>query len=198
MSLEYDTLLRTRAKRSSSEALLKRSAPDADRNGIWIDRAKIFPRLISDLLNRGHKVKFRAPGYSMYPTLLHDDVITVEPVKPGAIRVGDIILYQDQESLIAHRVVQIENKSDSRSSVLSLPRRSHTSIVTKTGTQSCFTLRGDARPACDSPIAAEQILGKVILIESHGRRIDPYGLKVKLTSIARRFVFRLKRFLNPV
>ena len=78
-------------------------------------------------------MKFRAPGYSMYPTLLHDDVITVEPVKPGAIRVGDIILYQDQESLIAHRVVQIENKSDSRSSVLSLPRRSHAFSATKTG-----------------------------------------------------------------
>ena len=65
-------------KRSSSEALLKRSAPDANR----IDGAKIFPDLISDLLTNGHRVKFRAPGYSMHPTILHEDVITVEPIKP--------------------------------------------------------------------------------------------------------------------
>jgi signal peptidase I len=162
----------------SSETLFKRSAPDADR----IDDAKIFPNLISDLLNNGHRVKFRAPGYSMYPTILHEDVITVGPIKPEAIEIGDIILYRDQKNLIAHRVVKIEIKTDSQSSVLS--------------TQSCFILRGDARPGCDDPVAAGQILGKVVLIETNGRGINPYNFKAKLTFIVRRVVFRLKRFIN--
>jgi len=182
LSLQSDTQSETRAKRSSSKALLKRSAPDADRNGFKIDSAKIYPELIADLLMNGHKVKFRAPGYSMYPTILHEDVITVEPVDSSAVRVGDIVLYQNENSLIAHRVVKIEIRNETQSSVLS--------------PESCFTLRGDARPACDDPVTAEQVLGKVVLIETNGRGINPYGLKAKLLFNVRRWVFRLKRFQN--
>jgi signal peptidase I len=177
-----DTLLRTRAKRSSSKTLIKRSAPDAYR----LDDAKVFPNLVSDLLNIGHRVRFRAPGYSMYPTILHEDVITVEPVKVESIKVGDIVLYQSENSVIAHRVVKIENKgdihTDSQSSALS--------------PQSCFILRGDARPACDDPIYVEQILGKIVSVERNGRCIDPYSLKFKLIRYARRLLSRLKRLLN--
>jgi hypothetical protein len=113
---------------------------------------------------------------------MNGDEITVEPIKPDAIRVGDIILYQDQEDLIAHRVVQIQNKSETQSSVLS--------------TQSYFTLRGDARPACDDPVAAQHILGKVVLVESNGRGINPYGFKAKLIFNARRLIFHVRRFKN--
>jgi len=120
----------------------------------------------------------------MYPTILNGDEITVEPIRPKAVKVGDIVLYQNEDDLIAHRVVRIENISDTQSSVLS--------------PQSCFALRGDARPACDAPVAAEQILGKVVLIERNGRLIDPYGFKVKLISIVRRFASGLKRSLIPV
>jgi hypothetical protein len=145
-----------------------------------------FARICIDLLRRGNRVRFRAPGHSMYPTILHEDVITVAPVKSEAIKVGDIVLYQSENSVIAHRVVKIKNKSDihtdSQSSVLS--------------TQSCFILRGDARPACDDPINAEQILGKIVSVERNGRCIDPYSLKFKLIRYARRLLSRLKRLLN--
>ena len=145
-----------------------------------------FARICIDLLRRGNRVRFRAPGYSMYPTILHEDVITVEPVKVESIKVGDIVLYQSENSVIAHRVVKIKNKSDihtdSQSSVLS--------------TQSCFILRGDARPAGDDPINAEQILGKVVSVERNGCCINPYSLKVKLTFYVRRLASRLKRFLS--
>jgi signal peptidase I len=181
---EANILSRTQAKRSSSETLLKRSAPDADRNGLKIDSAKIYPDLIVDLLMNGHRVKFRAPGYSMYPTILHEDVITVEPVEAYTLKVGDIALYRKENSLIAHRVVKIEIKNDSQSSVLS--------------PQSYFILRGDARPASDDPVAAEQVLGKVVRIETNGRGINPYGFKAKITFNVLRLVFRLKRFLNQI
>ena len=141
-----------------------------------------FARVCIDLLRSGKRVRFRAPGYSMYPTILNGDEITVEPIKSDAIKVGDIILYRDQESLIAHRVVKIEIKNETQSSVLSPESR--------------FTLRGDARPACDDPVAAEQVLGKVVRIETNGRGINPYSFKAKLIFIVRRWVFRLKRFQN--
>ena len=141
-----------------------------------------FAQVCIDLLRSGKRVRFRAPGYSMYPTILNGDEITVEPVKPDAIRVGDIILYKDKENLIAHRVVRIENEGDTQSSVLS--------------PQSCFIPRGDARPVCDDPVAADHILGKVVLIETNGRSINPYSFKAILIFNIRRVVLRLKRLQN--
>jgi translation initiation factor IF-1 len=196
LNLESDTLSRSRAKRSSSETLLKRSAPDADR----IDGAKIFPELISDLLTNGHRVKFRAPGYSMYPTILHEDVITVEPVDASAVKVGDIILYRDQQSLIAHRFIKILKRSEknSRSALQGPQDRSGSPIGARPSTSETlqFILRGDARPADDDPINAEQILGKVVSVVRNGRCLNPYSLKVKLAFYIRRLTSRLRRFLN--
>jgi hypothetical protein len=202
LNLQLDTQSKTQAKRSSSETLLKRSAPDADRNGFRTDGAKIYPELIADLLLNGHKVKFRAPGYSMYPTIMNGDEITVEPIKPDAVRVGDIILYQDQEDLIAHRIIKILKRSErnSRSAPQGPQDRSAPPIKAGTSTSETllFILRGDARPACDDPVAAEHILGKVALVETNGRGLNPYGFKAKLIFNVRRWVSRLKRFQNPV
>jgi signal peptidase I len=145
-----------------------------------------FAKVCTDLLRSGILVRFRAPGYSMHPTILHEDVITVEPVDASAVKVGDIILYRDQQSLIAHRVVKIENKSD-------IHTDSQSSALTP---QSCFILRGDARPISDNPITAEQILGKVVSVERNGRCLNPYSLKVKLAVYVRRLASRLKRFLS--
>jgi hypothetical protein len=186
----------------SSETLLKRSAPGADRNGFKIDSKKNYPELIADLLMNGHRVKFRAPGYSMYPSILHEDVITVEPVKPSAVNIGDIILYRVQDNLIAHRVIKILKRSErnSRSAPRGPQDRSASPIEARPSASETlqFILCGDARPACDDPVAAEQILGKVVLVETNGRVIDPYNFKAKLTFNVRRLVFRLRRFLNQV
>jgi hypothetical protein len=196
--VEADTLSRTQAKRSSSETLLERSAPKADR----IDSTRIYPELIADLLTNGRKVKFRAPGYSMYPTILHEDVITVEPVKPSAVKIGDIILYRVQDKLIAHRVIEILERSErnSRSAPQGPQDRSASSIEARPSASETllFILCGDARPICDDPVTAEQVLGKVVLVETNGRVIDPYSFKAKLTFNVRRLVFRLKRFMNEV
>jgi signal peptidase I len=194
LNLKLDTLSGTQAKRSSSETLLEPSAPDAARNGFKIDSTKIYPELIADLLMNGHRVKFRAPGYSMYPTILHEDVITVEPVEPSTIKVGDIALYREESSLIAHRVVKILKRS-----ALQGPQdRSASPIEARPSTSETlqFILCGDARPACDDPVAAEQVLGKVVRIETNGREIDPYSFKARLTFNVRRLFFRLKRFVN--
>lgn len=162
---------------------------------------KIYPELITDLLNNGRRVKFRAPGYSMYPTILNRDVITVEPIKPSAVRIGDVVLYRVQETLIAHRVTKILKRSErnTRSAPQGPQDRSGSPTGARPSSETLqFILRGDASPACDAPVAAEQVLGKVVFIESNGRGNDPYGLNLKLTAIFRRFVVRLKRFLNPV
>jgi hypothetical protein len=48
-------------------------------------------------------------GTSMYPTLLESDLVEIEPIGGGAIRVGDILLFHapNHPTPIVHRVEQI-------------------------------------------------------------------------------------------
>lgn len=182
-------LSKIRAKRSSSETLIKRSAPDTDRNGVRINGDTIVPELISDLLTDRHNVKFRAPGDSMYPTICDGDVITVVPIETDAITIGDIILYRHKAGVAAHRVIRMAKRDvpDFQSSAAE-PRPSALSP------QSYFILRGDAAVVFDDPVVrTDQILGKVTLVEREGRRIDPYSFKATICFNARRIAARLKR-----
>jgi hypothetical protein len=58
-----------------------------------------------------------------------------------------------------------------------------------------FFLRGDAAVVFDDPVSADQILGKVTLVEREGRRIDPYTRRAKILFSTRRLASRLRRFL---
>ena len=135
-----------------------------------------FEQVCNELLREGHRIKFKAPGDSMYPTICDGDLVTVQPIKPSNVIVGDIILYRHKSGVVAHRVL---NTQVPQSSVLS--------------TQYFFTLRGDAAIVLDNPVGAHQILGKVISIERNCHRINPYSFRVKFLYKARRLVSRLKR-----
>jgi signal peptidase I len=71
----------------------------------------MFADIAMELLERGHSVKFRAPGRSMHPTIRAEETITVEPIEPSAVKRGDIILYRSESGVIAHRVIRIEKKT---------------------------------------------------------------------------------------
>jgi signal peptidase I len=114
----------------------------------------------------------------MYPTICDGDLITVEPIKPSDVIVGEIILYRHENVVVAHRVVNIQAPQSSAPS-----------------TQHLFLLIGDAAINDDDPVRGDQILGKVVSIERNGRRHDPYCLRIKLLYKARRVVAHLKRLL---
>jgi hypothetical protein len=188
--LQSHHLSKTKAQRSSSETLVKRSAPITNRNGKLINDQPLFPNLLSDLLANGHAVKFRAPGDSMYPTICDGDVITVVPIESDAITIGDIILYGHTSGVVAHRVMRIIERSEARSrSALEDSQNRSASETLR------FILRGDAAIVFDDPVSADQVLGKVTLVERQGRRIDPYALKATICFHARRLAARLKRHL---
>ena len=67
----------------------------------------MFPELVQDLLKEGYKVSFNAPGHSMYPTIMANEIVVVEPVEPSAVHKGDIVLFRFNGSLVAHRVMAI-------------------------------------------------------------------------------------------
>jgi signal peptidase I len=152
----------------------------------------MFPELITELLQDGYKVNFSAPGHSMYPTIMANETIMVEPIDPGTVRLGDIILYRTNGRLIAHRVVGINMLAVNSSSL-------HSDLNTQSSVLSpihFFTFRGDASPVCDQPVKDDQILGKVISIERNGCRIDPYSFRHKIACLTLTWKSRVKRLLN--
>ena len=131
-----------------------------------------FGDLSGELLSLGFGVRFRAPGTSMHPTIRHGDLITVEPFAPANLKRGDIILYRLQDSFVAHRIMNIEQRN---------------------GCDLTLILRGDASVTDDAPVNPEQVLGKVVCLERGHRSIDPYSLKVRLWSMLYLWLARLKR-----
>ncbi|MDA2910073.1 hypothetical protein MYX04_03955 [Nitrospiraceae bacterium AH_259_D15_M11_P09] len=145
----------------------------------------VFSDVSAELLRRGARVRFRATGRSMQPTIHEGEAITVEPVAPAAVTRGDILLYRWERGVIAHRVIRIERKKGgavTQSSVLS----PHDSLI----------LRGDASASCDCPVEPEQVLGKVVAVERAGRRIDLAGRRAKLKRTCRVWASRLVHRLH--
>lgn len=140
-------------------------------SGTAATRCEAFLDVSSELLARGYRVRFRAEGWSMHPTIRNGELITVAPVAPSEVKRGDIILYRlyrlyrRRRGVIAHRVVGIERTS--RGAV-------------------CFVLRGDAADSCDAPVAADQVLGKVLAVDRAGCRV---GLKSRRPTL-RRLIWR--------
>jgi signal peptidase I len=106
-----------------------------------------FVAVSSDLLALGYAVRFRASGGSMRPAICDGDVITVAPVAPGRVAVGNVIVYRDCDRLFAHRIVSVGAGQGGHSRVL---------------------LRGDAVTTCDAPVTAAQLLGEVVAVRRRG------------------------------
>jgi len=131
--------------------------------------------LSSQLLREGKSVRFRAPGRSMYPTIREGEAITVEPIVPSAVQVGDIILYHSGVSVIAHRVIRIERKETDALH---------------------FIMREDTWGTLDAPVDSQQILGKVVSVERAGRNIDPYSTRARVRLMVHTIASRLKRYIS--
>jgi signal peptidase I len=110
----------------------------------------------------------------MNPTIKEGETIIIQPAAPSSVRKGDIILYNFERGFIAHRVVR---------------------ILRGKGDASSFIMRGDASDSSDCPVAAQQVLGKVISLERKGRIIDLYSKRARIKHIAHLWASRLKRLI---
>jgi signal peptidase I len=176
----------------------------------------MFQEIVTDLLNNGYNVRFNAPGHSMYPTILANEPVLVEPINPIEIHKGDIILYRSNGSLIAHRVMGIlrDNAVNEYFTLIeafsSDPDQIETKPLCKTDSTIAaqdskrsdstdklfFILRGDASRTFDEPVKCDQVIGKVISIERNGCGINPYGFQHKLACWLFKIFYRIKAFLG--
>ena len=129
--------------------------------------------LTTELLSQGTTVRFRPSGRSMYPSIREGELITVEPVVPSDVQLGDIVLYRSERGLIAHRV------------------------VSSSGDARVFGVRGDASLSCDEPVEAHRILGRVVAVQRNGRSIALDSRGAKLWHRARRLASVLKNWIYP-
>jgi len=90
-------------------------------------------------------LRLRVTGSSMLPAVRPDDVLLIRQCGIEAAAQGDIVVYLRQRRLFAHRVTA----------------RSGARLVTQ----------GDAVAEPDFPVAADELLGKVVRIERRGNAV---------------------------
>lgn len=151
--------------------------------------SQVFGDLCKALLRQGRSVRFRAPGRSMYPTIRDHDVITVEPIEPSQVKVGDIVLYSDGKGVVAHRVARVVPQAK----LLSGCPGSRDSSRTP---HPVFLFCDDTWATERVPVAGDRILGRVVGVERKGRVFDPYRNRARLRLLIHRAGSRLKRLFR--
>lgn len=97
--------------------------------------AASIPTVILPALTQGDR--WNVLSGSMEPSIMIGDMIVSHKVDPVDVKVGDVLVYSHPAvpEPVTHRVVDISDSD--------------------------FILRGDANPADDAPVAADQIIGKM-------------------------------------
>lgn len=103
---------------------------------------------VSELLSAGRAVTFHIRGSSMSPFLRAGDLVTLEIVRDGDLRIGTLVAVRAEEehTFLVHRLVA--RRADGR-----------------------YLTRGDAAPTLDPAVDREAIIGQVTTVRRNGRRI---------------------------
>lgn len=69
------------------------------------DRRALFQELWPETLASAGSGRLRATGPCMSPAITPGDQVLVETVAPAGYRIGDVVVYRGESSLVAHRIV---------------------------------------------------------------------------------------------
>ena len=106
--------------------------------------------LIAESVRMCGGIRLPAVGTSMVPAIHPGDLLSIQPVDPKEITLGDIVVYAREQVLVVHRIVRTSHG-------LSEPY-----LVT----------RGDRLLRDDPPILPGELLGRVASIERKNRRVN--------------------------
>lgn len=138
-----------------------------------MSRSRLFAEVTFELLGSGQAVRFLVRGRSMYPEVRDGEMVTVIPVGPAEVKVGDIILYRAGGGALAHRVIRTEMRSG----------------------RPVFILRGDASAVTDEPVEAAQVSGQVVSVERGGRIVRLDSRMAKIRHRVRASLIRARRWM---
>ena len=100
----------------------------------------IFTPLLDEMLQQGKSVQISLGGLSMFPFLMHGDIVQISPIEIKKLKCGDIVVFKEDNNWIAHRLIK---------------KNIHNNL---------FHTRGDGAKNMDKPIKQEQIKGIVVKI----------------------------------
>ena len=106
-------------------------------------------RLVAESVRVCGGVRLPAVGTSMVPAIHPGDVLSIRPVDPKEVSLGDIVVYAREQVLVVHRIVRTSAGS------------SEPYLVT----------RGDRLLRDDGPILPGELLGRVASIERKNQRV---------------------------
>ena len=109
-----------------------------------------FHDLAGQILQSGHRLRFRASGGSMQPFIQDGDILEVDPFVGEHVRRGDVLLVEATDGRwLAHRVVKT-GQHDNKFALL---------------------IKGDACPYPDGWFGLDDVLGRVLVVEHGSQRI---------------------------
>lgn len=148
--------------------------------------------LAAEVLLKYGKLRFRAHGVSMLPTVWPGDVLSVTSLGSSTLLPGEIVLYRRQGTLVAHRLVRVQDVAPDAGN-----GKAETSPARCTGSwrpgagsaahrselrppipdcQSAnfeIVTRGDSVGHDDPPVSGYDLLGRVTSIERGRRGVSP-------------------------
>ncbi|MGB9403947.1 MAG: S24/S26 family peptidase [Candidatus Acidiferrales bacterium] len=107
--------------------------------------------LAGKVLRECGTLRLRVNGASMMPSVWPGDTLLVQRENFEAISTGDVVLFEREGRLVAHRVIAMAGDSENRR----------------------WKTQGDGMPTADAPVSVSEMLGKVAWIERDGRCLEP-------------------------
>ena len=113
-------------------------------------------KITSELLHEDKVLKIRAVGCSMLPLFKENDQFIIQKCVHSKISIGDIVIFERENILTAHRITHITKEH----------------IITW----------GDFNLKPDAPIKIDQIIAKVISAERNGKSLRLSKLRYRIWS----------------
>jgi hypothetical protein len=103
--------------------------------------------LIETLISRKKSLRFTAKGFSMFPLICNNDVVTLSPISDSCIGLGQVVAFlcPKNQSLAIHRIIGRKTNG--------------------------YIIKGDNTFATDGVIPRKNILAYVSMVERKGKRI---------------------------
>ena len=124
--------------RSPNEGLMTLSLRQGSQ-AVWCE-------LVAELLRSQGKLRLRATGRSMLPTIWPGDTLVIERLAEDEVAVGEVVLFARNGRFVAHRVAE------------TMDGVVHT--------------QGDSASRPDAPLVASDLIGKVSMIVRDGKLIQ--------------------------
>ena len=141
----------------------------------------ILPEMWREVCDKGALLRFRVSSGSMMPVLNVGDVVIVSGVEPSAVRIGDIVAFQNGSDVLVHRVISRQWSSN----------------------QLLFRHRGDSAVS-GGIFTSDNLIGRVISVDKEGHEFSLdtpwYTINNKIIGwrlrIVERINYRYPRFIR--